>query len=125
MERRLTSGQRILRAWLLIASVAAIGWVAGAVYADRYVAGLDREEVCANTGVALGDTVLRRVERARSDSIALADRNCAARYRLARQGRAVMVRIPLVIAVLLSALVAGLFSIIWGSKRVRASRLLG
>lgn len=114
------TGRRILGAWLSIVLVALIGWIAGSVHADRYADGLDREVVCANTGVALGDTLLRRVERARSDSLALADRNCAARYRLARQGRATMVYIPLAIVVLLGGLVTGVFSIRWAFKRVRA-----
>ena len=96
-SRDWTSGRRILGAWLLIVLVASVGWLAGRVYADRYVEGLDRDVICANTGVALGDTLLRRVERARSDSIATAERNCASRYQLARQGRESMVYIPLAI----------------------------
>ena len=100
--------------------MASTGWIAGAVYANSYIDGLDRDEVCANTGVALGDTLLRRAERARSDSAALAERNCDSRYQLARQGRESMVYIPLAIVVLLSALVTGLFSIRWVLRRVRA-----
>lgn len=113
------NGRSVIGAWLLIVLLASVGWVAGRVYADRYVGGLDREEVCANTGVALGDTVLRRVERARSDSAALADRNCAARYRLARQGRENMVYLPVAIAVLLSSLATVFLSVRWAFKRVR------
>ena len=115
-----TTGQRVLSAWLLIVLVASFGWVAGKVYADRYVDGLDRDQVCANTGVALGDTVLRRVERARSDSAALADRNCSARYRLARQGSESRVYLPLALVVLLSGLVTSFFSVRWAFRRVRA-----
>ena len=111
------SGRRILGAWAVIALVAAVGWVAGTVYADRYTDGLDRAVVCMNTGVALGDTVLRGVERARRDSAALADRNCASRYRLARQGRASKVHVPLAVAVLLSAMVTAVFTVRWVIRR--------
>jgi hypothetical protein len=106
-----------LSAWILIATVAAIGWIAGSVYADLSVRGLDREQVCRNTGVALGDTVLRGIERARRDSAELADRNCAARYALARQGRESSVRIRVGIVVLLSVLVAGVFTLSWAVRR--------
>jgi hypothetical protein len=114
-----TTGQRILSAWLMIALVASIGWITGRVYANIYIDGADREEICSGTGVALGDTLLRSVERARSDSTALAERNCSFRYQLARQGREGMVHIPLAIVVLLSALVASFFSIWWVLRRVR------
>lgn len=117
-----TTGRRISGAWLSIAAVAAIGWVGGNVSADRYVNGLERDDICADIGVALGDTVLRGVERARRDSAELADRNCSSRYRLARQGRANSVHIPLAIGVVLSALVATLFSIVWVLKRLARSR---
>ena len=113
-----TPGKRILSAWLLIALVASIGWIAGTVQADIYMDGVDREEICAGTGVALGDTLLRSVERARRDSTALAERNCSVRYRLARQGREGMVHIPLAIAVLLSALGTSFFSARWVFRRV-------
>jgi hypothetical protein len=115
--RAWTTGKRILSAWILIATVAAIGWIAGSVYADLSVRGLDREQVCRNTGVALGDTVLRGIERARRDSAELADRNCAARYALARQGRESSVRIRVGIVVLLSVLVAGVFTLSWAVRR--------
>ena len=115
--RAWTTGKRILSAWILIATVAAIGWIAGSVYADLSVRGLDREQVCRNTGVALGDTVLRGIDRARRDSAELADRNCAARYALARQGRESSVRIRVGIVVLLSVLVAGVFTLSWAVRR--------
>lgn len=111
-----TSGRRIASAWLALVIVAVVGWIAGTLYADVYVQRLDRYRVCANTGVALGDTVLRGVERARRDSTALADRNCAARYELARQGRRNRVHLPLAAIVLLSALVTGFFSLRWGIR---------
>jgi hypothetical protein len=114
-----TTGRRILVAWLLIGLVAVVGWIAGSVYADRYVDGLGRDQVCANTGVALGDTLLRSVERARRDSTALADRNCAARYALARQGRETRAHIGLVLLVFVSALVTGFFTLRWLVRRLR------
>lgn len=116
------TGRRILGAWLALALVAAVGWVAGTVYANRYVSGLDRATVCASTGVALGDTLLRGAEQARRDSAELADRNCSSRYRLAHQSRENLVHIPLAIGVLLGALVAGLFSIAWVLRRLLGRR---
>jgi hypothetical protein len=104
---------------MLISVVTSVGWIAGAVYADMYVGGLDRGQVCVNTGVALGDTVLRSVERARRDSAALADRNCTARYTLARQGRAVTVRTGVVLVAFLSALVTSSFTLRWMLRRAR------
>jgi len=112
-------GRRILSAWLVIALLATVGWLAASVYADRHVAGLDRDEVCAYTGVALGDTMLRSVERARRDSAALADRNCSARFELARRGRELALRIRLALVVFLSALVTGFFSLRWAVRRAR------
>jgi len=106
-----------MSAWLLIALVAALGWAAGTLYGNRYVGGLDRDRVCANTGVALGDTVLRGVERARRDSVALAARNCASRLEVARGGSESRIHIPLAIVVLLSALVTGLFTVVWVFRR--------
>ncbi|MDH3208185.1 MAG: hypothetical protein OEO79_16405 [Gemmatimonadota bacterium] len=111
------TGQRIATAWVLIIFVGSVGWAAGRVYAAVYMAGVDRDAVCANTGVALGDTVLRTVERARSDSTALADRNCLRRYQLARQGREGRVHLPVGIVVALSSLVMGLITMGWGLRR--------
>ena len=111
-----TGGQRLLGAWLVVALVGLAGWFAAGPLADRYVRGLDREVVCVNTGVALGDTVLRDVERARRDSAELAERNCAARYELARGGRENAIRIPLALAVLASALVLTLVSLAWAAR---------
>lgn len=117
-----TAGQRILRAWLSIALLALAGWVAGTVHVNRYIDGLDRDAVCANTGVTLRDTTLIGAERARSDSTALAERNCSARYRVARQGRESMIFIPLALAVLLSGLVASFFSVRWLFRRATRTR---
>jgi hypothetical protein len=112
-----TAGHRILGAWLAIALVGLAGWATGTVHVSRYVDGLDRDAVCANTGVALRDTTLIGAERARRDSSALAERNCSARYRVARQGRQSRVFIPLALVVLVSGLVASFFSVRWLLRR--------
>lgn len=115
--RAWTAGKRLLSAWILITTIGAVGWFAAAVYADLSVRGLDREQVCRNTDVALGDTILRGIERARRDSTELADRNCSARYALARQGRENSVRIPVAVVVTLSALVVGILTLYWMVRR--------
>lgn len=112
------TGQRIATAWVLILFVGSVGWAAGRVYAAVYMSGVDRAALCANTEVALGDTLLRTVERARRDSTALADRNCVRRAQLARRGRESMVHVPVAIVVALSSLAMGLITIGWGIRRV-------
>ena len=98
------TGRRIVFAWASIALVAVVGWFGGRVYADRFVASLDRDEVCASIDVALGDTVFRGAEQARRDSAELADRQCASRLRLARQGATNRVYLPLAIGAALATL---------------------
>lgn len=118
--RNWVSGRGILSAWLLLAVLAVVGWVAGTTHVNRYVEGLDRDEVCANVGVTLRDTTIIGAERARRDSAALAERNCAARYTVARQGRQNQVFLPLYLFVALSGLVTSLFSVGWVIKRAWA-----
>ena len=86
---------------------------------SSYVAGLDRAVICANTGVTLRDTTIIGADRARRDSAALAERNCEARYEVARQGRSNLVFIPLAVLLLLSSLVAGLVTLRWALGRIR------
>jgi len=108
--------------WLLIALAGLVGWVAGRVYVSRYVATLDREVICADVGVALRDTTIIGAERARRDSAALAERNCAARFEVARQGRRSEVLIALALFVAISVSIASLVSVAWLLTRV-GSRL--
>lgn len=108
--------------WLLIAVTAAVGWVAGLLYISRYAASLDREAICADVGVALRDTTIIGAERARRDSAALAERNCEARFQVARQGRRNEVLFALALFVAFSVSVASLVSVGWLLTRV-GSRL--
>lgn len=108
--------------WLLIALTAVVGWLAGRIHVSRYVASLDRETICADVGVALRDTSIIGAERARRDSAALAERNCAARFEVARQGRRNEVLIALALFVAISVSIASLVSVAWLLTRV-GSRL--
>jgi hypothetical protein len=115
-----TSRHRILSAWLLVALVAVVGWGAGTLHVNRYVESLSRDEICADVGVTLRDTTIIGAEQARRDSAALAERNCAARYTVAREGRRTQVFIPLALLVGAGTLVASLFSIGWLVRRAWA-----
>lgn len=99
--------------WLFIALTALVGWLAGRIHVSRYVASLDREVICADVGVALRDTTIIGAERARRDSAALAERNCAARFEVARKGRRNQVLLPLALFVAVSVSVASLVSVGW------------